>query len=341
MRIAIGADHAGFRAKEHLIATLDAARPQRRRSRHAQRGAGRLSADLRRRRARGRRGPRRPRHRRSAAAARASRWPPTRSPASAPRSATTSTPRGCRASTTTPTCLSMGGRIVAFGLADEILTLWLKTPFEGGRHQRRIDQIAAARTQRPSDALSCLNAVNPSNTYDDQDRNSATLAHARRDRSRDRRRDLATSVHRQNSGLELIASENFVSQAVLEAAGSVLTNKYAEGYPGKRYYGGCEFVDVAESLAHRARQGALRRRARQRAAALGRAGEHGGVLHAAQAGRHRARHEPRARRPPHARPSAELLRQALHDRAVRRAQGRRADRLRRARAARRTSTSRR
>src|SRR6186713_378973 len=56
-------------------------------------------------------------------------------------------------------------------------------------------------------------------------------------------------VERQNSGLELIASENFVSRAVLEAAGSVMTNKYAEGYPGKRYYGGCEFVDVAESLA--------------------------------------------------------------------------------------------
>ncbi len=56
-------------------------------------------------------------------------------------------------------------------------------------------------------------------------------------------------IHRQNSGLELIASENFVSAAVLEAAGSVMTNKYAEGYPGKRYYGGCEFVDVAESLA--------------------------------------------------------------------------------------------
>src|SRR5688500_18401134 len=54
---------------------------------------------------------------------------------------------------------------------------------------------------------------------------------------------------RQNDGLELIASENFVSRAVLEAAGSVLTNKYAEGYPGKRYYGGCEFVDVAEALA--------------------------------------------------------------------------------------------
>src|SRR5262245_8617144 len=54
---------------------------------------------------------------------------------------------------------------------------------------------------------------------------------------------------RQNEGLELIASENFVSRAILETAGSVLTNKYAEGYPGKRYYGGCEFVDVAESLA--------------------------------------------------------------------------------------------
>ena len=54
---------------------------------------------------------------------------------------------------------------------------------------------------------------------------------------------------RQETGLELIASENFVSLAVLEAAGSVMTNKYAEGYPGKRYYGGCEFVDVVESLA--------------------------------------------------------------------------------------------
>jgi glycine hydroxymethyltransferase len=62
-------------------------------------------------------------------------------------------------------------------------------------------------------------------------------------------RTLQQELQRQNSGLELIASENFVSQAVLQAAGSVLTNKYAEGYPGKRYYGGCEFVDVAESLA--------------------------------------------------------------------------------------------
>src|ERR1700685_4151600 len=56
-------------------------------------------------------------------------------------------------------------------------------------------------------------------------------------------------VRRQHEGLELIASENFVSEAVLEAAGSVFTNKYAEGYPGKRYYGGCEFADAVENLA--------------------------------------------------------------------------------------------
>jgi glycine hydroxymethyltransferase len=56
-------------------------------------------------------------------------------------------------------------------------------------------------------------------------------------------------LNRQNNGLELIASENFVSRALLEAAGSVFTNKYAEGYPGRRYYGGCEYVDVVETLA--------------------------------------------------------------------------------------------
>jgi glycine hydroxymethyltransferase len=62
-------------------------------------------------------------------------------------------------------------------------------------------------------------------------------------------RAIGEERHRQNDGLELIASENFVSRAVLEAAGTVLTNKYAEGYPGKRYYGGCEFVDQVERLA--------------------------------------------------------------------------------------------
>src|SRR5690242_6640167 len=60
---------------------------------------------------------------------------------------------------------------------------------------------------------------------------------------------LQLELGRQQRTLEMIASENFVPQAVLEAVGGVLTNKYAEGYPGKRYYGGCEYVDVAEQLA--------------------------------------------------------------------------------------------
>ncbi|MFB6356066.1 MAG: serine hydroxymethyltransferase, partial [bacterium] len=60
---------------------------------------------------------------------------------------------------------------------------------------------------------------------------------------------LSKEVDRQERGIELIASENFVSRAVLEAAGSVMTNKYAEGYPGKRYYGGCQNMDTVEQLA--------------------------------------------------------------------------------------------
>ena len=62
-------------------------------------------------------------------------------------------------------------------------------------------------------------------------------------------RALAAELERQSDEIELIASENIVSRAVLDAAGSVLTNKYAEGYPGRRYYGGCQFVDIAEELA--------------------------------------------------------------------------------------------
>src|SRR5579875_3503090 len=60
---------------------------------------------------------------------------------------------------------------------------------------------------------------------------------------------IQSEIERQDRGIELIASENFTSEAVLEATGSVFTNKYAEGYPGKRYYGGCEFTDVVENLA--------------------------------------------------------------------------------------------
>jgi hypothetical protein len=77
---------------------------------------------------------------------------------------------------------------------------------------------------------------------------------------------------------------------VLQAQGSVLTNKYAEGYPGKRYYGGCEFVDIAEQLAIDRAKGAVQGGLRQRAAAFRRAGEPGGVPGGAAAGRHHARH---------------------------------------------------
>src|SRR6187455_603550 len=68
-------------------------------------------------------------------------------------------------------------------------------------------------------------------------------------------RAVEAELGRQRDEIELIASENIVSRAVLEAQGTVLTNKYAEGYPGKRYYGGCQFVDVVETLAiERAKQ---------------------------------------------------------------------------------------
>ena len=66
---------------------------------------------------------------------------------------------------------------------------------------------------------------------------------------------IAGEIDRQRDGLEMIASENYTSPAVIQAMGSVLTNKYAEGYPGRRYYGGCVYVDVAENLAiNRAKQ---------------------------------------------------------------------------------------
>ena len=100
---------------------------------------------------------------------------------------------------------------------------------------------------------------------------------------------LREEAQRQHRNLELIASENFVSEAVLEATGSVLTNKYAEGYPGPALLRRLRGRRRRRGARHRAGQGAVRRRARQRPAALGRAGQHGRVLHAAQARRHGAR----------------------------------------------------
>ena len=105
---------------------------------------------------------------------------------------------------------------------------WLETPFEGGRHQRRVQEIDDLTRVEPSER-----------------RGGAALAEADPEIASVVRRE----ARRQALNIELIASENFVSEAVLEAAGSVLTNKYAEGYPGRRYYGGCEVVDEAEKLA--------------------------------------------------------------------------------------------
>ena len=114
--------------------------------------------------------------------------------------------------------------------------------------------------------------------------------------------DLAAAVRaelgRQQHEIELIASENIVSRAVLEAQGSVLTNKYAEGYPGKRYYGGCEYVDVAETLAiERARQ-LFDADYRQRPASFRRAGQWCGLAGAAAARRHDPGHVAGRRRAP-------------------------------------------
>ena len=141
--------------------------------------------------------------------------------------------------------------------------------------------------------------------------------------------------HRQPDKIELIASENYVYAAVEEAQGSWLTNKYAEGLPGKRYYGGCEYVDVAEQLA------------RDRALALFPGAEHVNVQphSGAQANMAayfavlRARrpdpgHEPGPRRPPDPRLAGQLLRQAVRGPRVRRRPRDRADRLRRPRGAR-------
>jgi RpiB/LacA/LacB family sugar-phosphate isomerase len=106
--------------------------------------------------------------------------------------------------------------------AKEILDVFLTSQFEGGRHERRVTKMELYSTPIPYR----LQTVDPE---------IANIIFLER--------------QRQQENIELIASENFVSPAVMEAQGSVLTNKYAEGYPGKRWYGGCEHVDAAERLA--------------------------------------------------------------------------------------------
>src|SRR2546430_6192973 len=114
-----------------------------------------------------------------------------------------------------------------------------------GRLSRRSPSRGVSR--RPGDPGACPSSSN----LDAGGHNRYGLDMARRlaDVDPEVAKALHEEVQRQHRNLELIASENFVSEAVLEATGSVLTNKYAEGYPGRRYYGGCEVVDVVEDLA--------------------------------------------------------------------------------------------
>lgn len=141
--------------------------------------------------------------------------------------------------------LVVGGRVLSAQTAEAIVDTYLATQFEGGRHQRRLDKIAAIE----QDVTAAPN------------RRMAGAANIQGGRSAIADFDpelyaaIVAEQNRQEQHLELIASENFASRRVLEAAGTVLTNKYAEGYPRKRYYGGCVYVDDAEQLAiDRARQ---------------------------------------------------------------------------------------
>lgn len=118
--------------------------------------------------------------------------------------------------------LCLGQKVTPPEEAKRIIDAFLNAQFEGGRHQRRLQKV---EPQKPPMALS-VRQVDPE------------IADV-----------LFLEKQRQEEGIELIASENFTSPAVMEAQGSVLTNKYAEGYPGRRYYGGCEHVDTAEQLA--------------------------------------------------------------------------------------------
>ena len=118
--------------------------------------------------------------------------------------------------------LCLGAKITPPETAIKIVDAFLSAHFEGGRHERRLIKM---ETIASSNELK-LKAVDPE------------IADA-----------IASERRRQQENIELIASENFTSPAVMEAQGSVLTNKYAEGYPKKRWYGGCEYVDVVEQLA--------------------------------------------------------------------------------------------
>src|SRR5512132_4070389 len=128
-----------------------------------------------------------------------------------------------------------GARTMSADDAARRLRLFLSEPFEAGRHTRRIEKIRGIEKTISAGPAPAAHREAPMTYLKETDPEIHDI--------------IRKETERQAHTLELIASENFVSEAVLEATGSVLTNKYAEGYPGKRYYGGCEFVDQAESLA--------------------------------------------------------------------------------------------
>ncbi|MBU1908546.1 MAG: ribose 5-phosphate isomerase B [Verrucomicrobia bacterium] len=121
--------------------------------------------------------------------------------------------------------LALGGSFLTAAEAGAMLDAWLSAGFEsGGRHERRVQKITTAEALQ----------ADPVAVYAEDPEVYAALR---------------KEARRQRENLELIASENYVSPAVRAAQGSIMTNKYAEGYPGKRWYNGCEFVDEAERLA--------------------------------------------------------------------------------------------
>jgi len=128
--------------------------------------------------------------------------------------------------------LVLGARTTEADTAKEMVSIWLDSEFEGGRHERRLNRIEEIEKELLKSNIGFSRGKTQLQIVDPQ------IFHA-----------INCETKREDDKVVLIASENYVSEAVLEAQGSVLTNKYAEGYPKKRYYGGCDFVDIVEEIA--------------------------------------------------------------------------------------------
>ena len=166
--------------------------------------------------------------------------------------------------------LTLGERVLQPEVACSIVDAWLQARFAGGRHARRLEKIGELEKK-----YKLLSTEDGSMDYIEKyvlpvDPEVAAA--------------IAEEEQRQEHGLELIASENDASGAVMAAQGSVMTNKYAEGYPGHRYYGGCANVDVVEDLARR-RAGEIFGAEHVNVQPRQDAGQHGGIPGRAQARR--------------------------------------------------------